>query len=184
MKTNLIAFSGLAGVGKSTAANYLVANHGFTRLSFADPLRDMLKALGLSDADFTQEGKTRPHQLLQGKTPREALQSLGTEWGRNMIGDEIWRDAAIRRAHEIISRGGKVVFDDCRFNNEAEAILSIGGFVVGLCREGIKRAGGHASEAGISPDLISFYIDGDDRASSERAISDLAAIEIIRTCPS
>ncbi len=34
--------------------------------------------------------KAKPCSLLAGKTPRHAMQTLGTEWGRNCIGDGFW----------------------------------------------------------------------------------------------
>ena len=43
----LIAFTGLAGSGKTAAANYLVNNFGFTKISFADPIKKMAMAYGL-----------------------------------------------------------------------------------------------------------------------------------------
>ena len=54
---NLIALTGLAGSGKTTAADYLVKAHGFTRIKFADPLKSMLYTLGLVYEDIEGEGK-------------------------------------------------------------------------------------------------------------------------------
>ena len=42
---NVIGLTGFAEVGKSTVAGYLVKEHGFTRLSFAAPLKKMLRQL-------------------------------------------------------------------------------------------------------------------------------------------
>ncbi len=181
MNFQLIAFSGPAGVGKSTAAQYLVERHGFKRMSFADPLRDMLRALGLTDDDFTQEGKARPHPLLQGKTPRQSLQSLGTEWGRQMIGPEIWKEAAMRRAYHAVQMGQRVVFDDCRFDNEAQAVLNMCGLVIELHRPEVARLNGHASEAGVRPELVSFYLDAYSVEDLHRSIETMLSIDPIKT---
>jgi hypothetical protein len=41
----VIAISGFKSSGKDSAANYLVQNHGFQRVAFADPLKDMVSQL-------------------------------------------------------------------------------------------------------------------------------------------
>ncbi|MDX2187788.1 MAG: hypothetical protein SFV32_12705 [Opitutaceae bacterium] len=174
MKPQLIAFSGPMGVGKTTAAQYLVDNYGYTRMSFADPLREMLRVLGLTDEDFSQEGKRRPHPALSGKTPREALQTLGTEWGRNHIGPDIWCEAAIRRAYHAVQLGQCVVFDDCRFDNEAQAVLRMCGVVIELERPGVARAGvQHASEVGLPPESVSFHLFAPDLSTLRSGLSEL-----------
>jgi hypothetical protein len=99
-------------------------------------------------------------------TPREALQQLGTEWGRRMWPDT-WISLAIRLANEIMScprtrhpsgdftsswaldRVNLVVFSDVRFRNEASAIVDAGGEVWKIVRPvaGLAgMAGAHASE--------------------------------------
>ena len=92
---SLIGFAGRAGAGKTTAACTVCAEFpGYVRLSFASPLRDMLRVLGISDEDMSA-GKESPHPLLCGRSPRFALQHLGTEWGRQMIGPELWVGVAL-----------------------------------------------------------------------------------------
>ena len=53
MKPLLIGLSGKAGSGKDTAAEYLMAMHGFRQVAFADPLRAVVSAVfGVPPADF------------------------------------------------------------------------------------------------------------------------------------
>jgi hypothetical protein len=74
------------------------------------------------------------------------MQSLGTNWGRDMIGPTLWTGLWYATVSDVLDHGGRVVCDDCRFPNEAEVVRNIGGFVVRLeGRGGI--AGGHPSEA-------------------------------------
>ncbi len=62
MKT-IIAFCGLAGSGKDTAANYLVEEHGFKKASFAAPLKQMVKiAFGFSDEQLYGPSSKREEQ--------------------------------------------------------------------------------------------------------------------------
>lgn len=145
----LVALTGLAGCGKSTAADYLIRAHGFVRVKFSGPLKDMLRAIGLTDRHIEGDLKEEPCALLCGQTPRYAMQTLGTEWGRDTIDPALWQHLWHERAADVLDQGGRVVVDDCRFPNEAGAVRALGGTVVLL--EG--RATGiatssHSSEAG------------------------------------
>lgn len=156
VSSQLIAFTGLATSGKSTAADHLTHRHGHTRLSFAGPIRQMLKCLGLTAEDL-QKFKETPHPLLDGKTPRWAMQSLGTQWGRESISPGLWVNAA-RHWIDVERKAGRpVVFDDCRFDNEARTVRDLGGIVIEITRPGLVR-GTHESERGVSPDLVNFSI--------------------------
>ncbi|WP_414643085.1 deoxynucleotide monophosphate kinase [Agrobacterium radiobacter] len=114
---------------------------------FAGPLKDMLRAIGLSEAQIEGELKEEPCEWLQGATPRHAMQTLGTQWGRACIGPSFWIELWVRRVNLIIAAGGRVVVDDCRFPNEAEEIRALGGVVWRLVGRG-GIAGTHESEAG------------------------------------
>lgn len=140
----LIGFCGYAGSGKSTAAQRLCGRHGFVRHRFAGPLKDMLRALGLSEEQVDGNLKEVPCALLGGKTPRWAAQSLGTEWGREMISPTLWVDAW---AAKVDVSPVPVVCDDVRFPNEVYAVKQRGGIVVRITGRGAKIAtSAHASE--------------------------------------
>ena len=130
IKKILIGLTGKAGSGKSTIAQHLVDRHHFARISLADPIRNGIAAMFpiptncLIDRDL----KEQPHSALCGKSPREAMQSLGTEWGRRMIGDNIWLHVAqhkIDYTRDIETIRG-IVVDDIRFENEADWIRNQG----------------------------------------------------------
>lgn len=157
----VIALTGLAGSGKSTASKYLVEKHGYQLVKFAGPLKDMLRAIGLSEAQIEGELKEEPCEWLQGATPRHAMQTLGTQWGRDCIGAGLWTELWVRRVQLILAAGGRVVVDDCRFPNEADEVRKLGGVVWQLVGRG-GIAGSHESEAGCGePDAVvdnSHYI--------------------------
>jgi hypothetical protein len=158
--TRLIALTGLAGSGKSTVAKHLTANHGYRVEKFAGPLKDMLRGFGLTERHIEGDLKEVPCDLLGGKTPRHAMQTLGTEWGRNLISPTLWVGAWSSRAAT-----GSVVCDDCRFPNEAAAVRALDGIVVRVVRPGLACTGGHASEAhqdGIKPDAVLWNDETDD----------------------
>jgi hypothetical protein len=151
---SVIAFTGPAGAGKSTAAAHLAAGHGYARIRFADPLKAMLRALyhsaGLSEAETERriEGdlKEVADPILRGRTPRQAMQWLGTEWGRMLIAEDFWTELWRLRA----AAHDHVVVEDCRFDNEAATVRSAGGKVVRIdCPWASSASGGkHSSEAG------------------------------------
>lgn len=158
--TRLIALTGLAGAGKSTVAKHLVAAHGYRVEKFAGPLKDMLRGLGLTERHIEGDLKEVPCGLLGGKTPRYAMQTLGTEWGRGLISPSLWADAWSSRA-----AAGRVVCDDCRFPNEADAVRRLGGVIIRVVRPGLASTGGHASEAGqvdVKPNRLLWNDETDD----------------------
>lgn len=143
----VVALTGAAGSGKSTAAEYLIRRHSYERVKFAGPLKDMCRAIGMTESQIEGESKEEPAAMLSGKTPRHAMQTLGTEWGRKCMGEDFWANLWLSRVKAILAFDGRVVVDDCRFPNEAAAVRSLGGVIIKLDGRG-GIAGAHASEAG------------------------------------
>ena len=141
----VVALAGAAGSGKSTAAQHLVDVHGYTRVRFAGPLKAAMQALGFTADDTDGNTKELPHVLLGGKTPRHAMQTLGTEWGRKCIGEDFWVGLWRKAANDVIEAGGRVVVDDCRFPNEAATVRKMGGDIYRIQGRG-GIAGAHESE--------------------------------------
>lgn len=111
----IIGFSGLAGSGKTTAASFLVKNHGFVSMGLADEMKRMVqKVFAFSDDQVwgSSEHRNAPdlryprEQFGSGialyLTPRYALQKLGTEWGRDCYND-IWVDFTLRKAKQLLT---------------------------------------------------------------------------------
>lgn len=144
---DVVAFTGQAGAGKSTATRFLVDDLGYTLVKFAGPLKDMMRAIGLTEDQIEGAFKEKPTAYLCGKTPRRAMQTLGTEWGRKCIGEDFWVGIWAIRVATVLKQGGRVVVDDCRFANEAVAIRKLGGDILEVVGRG-GIAGGHESERG------------------------------------
>jgi hypothetical protein len=144
MRPRLIGLIGYAGSGKTTVSSILCTDFQFQRLRFADTLKRMLLAFGLTPEQVDGCKKEFPCDLLNGGTPRWAMQTLGTEWGRNLIHPDIWVNVAIEnwRKRDI----GNYVFDDVRFENEAHAIREAGGEIWRVRRPGYAEGSTHASE--------------------------------------
>lgn len=139
----LIGLTGPAGCGKDTLADHLCTEHGFARYAFAEPLKRMLRAIGV-DAD-TRATKELPHALF-GASPRRMAQTLGTDWMREMIVSDGW----LRLAAQFVDvAGSNVVITDCRFENEAAFIRARGGVIWHVERPGTRAVEAHKSEAGV-----------------------------------
>lgn len=153
---NLVAFTGPLESGKTTCAKYLVSEFGYTRHRFAGPLKRMLRAIGLSEEQVDGGLKEAPSEILCGKSTRWALQSLGTNWGRELIGEDLWI-----RAWKATLPQGLVVVDDLRFPNEAQTIRSKGGLIVRVVRPGADLDFSHESESHEIPADVTVYNNGD-----------------------
>lgn len=138
----IIGVVGFIGSGKGTAADILVNKHGFTKLSFADAVKDATAAIfgwqrPLLEGD-TEESRifreTKDEfwsaRMEKDFTPRLALQMMGTEAGRNVFHHDLWIYALERK----MTMYSNVVIADVRFPNEIDFIKSKGGFVVRVCR--------------------------------------------------
>jgi hypothetical protein len=161
-RIELIGLSGYARSGKDTVADSLVKNYGYTKKSFADPMKQALLTLdpnidfGESRAYLSQAIKVGWDELKSNSSEiRPLLQKLGTEVGRNMWGEDFWVNAAINS----IPDGSKIVFADVRFPNEADAIKSLGGSVWRVERPGVGPANSHISETALDSYIFNGSID-------------------------
>jgi hypothetical protein len=159
----LVGLCGHAGSGKSAAAQFLAATLGFRLVKLAGPLKDMLRAIGLGDRELEGDRKESQCGLLCGCTPRRAMQTLGTEWGREMIHPAFWLNLWLTRARSALESGGRVVTDDVRTPKEVGMIQETGGVVLCVVRPGVGPAGGHDTERDLSgePGVVVVRNDGD-----------------------
>lgn len=144
----IIGITGLKQSGKDTAAAILVTN-GWKLVKFADGLKEMMKALyrstGMDEVqiELMVDGslKELPNDLLDGKTTRYAMQTLGTEWGRQLISENLWINICKAKCQT-----GNIVISDVRFPNEVQLVKDLDGVVIKLIRSYHTRVDSHASE--------------------------------------
>ncbi len=191
MEVRVIAFMGGIGVGKSTAASIteeLIGSHyRLKRVSFAEPIKKMVEVLGVPRADIDDRTvRERPHPRLAGRSIRWALQTLGTEWGRDMIHQDIWVKTAARDICDFLAwePKGVVVIDDLRFLNEAEAVKRMSGVIVRIVKKfGVEFKGvhGHSSERASDSIRSDIIVENDlDLGQLKKALrSNLRAFDVV-----
>ncbi|HEX9089795.1 MAG TPA: hypothetical protein VF867_20045 [Arthrobacter sp.] len=144
----VIGLSGNISAGKDTVADILVRDHGFTKMSFADPVKEMLRDLDpivgydiyqicsceecepeveelrLSDLYLNGYDDETIKDSPWGDEVRGLWQRLGTEALRTRD-PEFWVNEALEALGRQASE--RVVFTDVRFPNEAQMIYNLAG---------------------------------------------------------
>lgn len=142
-----IALAGPAAVGKTTIATILQHEFGYSRVSFASPIKNLLfQAYGTDHKDarivvFDRTGAAKT------TTIGVLCQMLGTEAIRNNVDQAFWLRCMESQLKETLRPW---VIDDLRFRNEAKWAEYNGFHVVRLAREREPRPDGrdpaHQSE--------------------------------------
>lgn len=164
MKPKIIALTGKKGSGKDTAAKALI-EEGYQVVKFADGLKTMVRSLlyyagfdndaveGLVEGDF----KEQKIPELCNQSARHIMQTLGTEWGRELIGQDLWTSLTEQR----ISRIPYSVVTDMRFPNELSCIKNLGGVTIRITRPALDFEDTHPSEAYIDDLAVDHEIIND-----------------------
>jgi dephospho-CoA kinase len=157
----IIGLSGYAQSGKDSTAELLCLNYGYTRVAFADPMRQALMTINprldsitrVSDMveDYGWDTTKRNPEV------RRLLQVLGTDFGRKMLGDDVWINIALSG----IKSEDKIVISDVRYPNEADAIRKLGGIVWRINRRNHSAVNAHASEHAMDNYMFNYVIYND-----------------------
>jgi len=166
----IIGFHGCKGVGKDTAAQFLIDTYDFNKVAFADPLKEAVAAL----FDMTKEqvdtlkenndvkvaimtevkGSLHAGNIISW---RGFLQRFGTEMGRETFHRDFWVDLWEDHLYKNSMHEDDIVVTDVRFKNEAEKIQHLGGVVVRITRPG-HEPDGHKSEEPLPTIMIDAEI--------------------------
>ena len=131
MRAGVIALLGIPGSGKALVHRRLCDVHGFQRVRFGDPLRDMLRAgFGVHVEDEDGRPLTQPVPHLNDYRPFHLMEKLG-DWCRRRVSGDLLAREWLRRVSRL---DGLIVADDIHEEVEAAAVRSIGGLVVRVTR--------------------------------------------------
>ncbi len=161
---NLIGITGYARHGKDSVAAVLKEEMGFEQYMLATQMKQALYIL--NPLVQTGVGVVRVAELvdLEGwegakRVPevRLMLQRLGTNVGRNLLGEDTWIDALTKSIKGFYASERRMVISDVRFSNEAAWIRRMRGEVWKVIRinpDGSDFDNGvgidHESERGIA----------------------------------
>ena len=149
----IIGLTGYAQSGKDTVAKVLVEQHGFTRIAFADKIREFLYETNPMfdsiageprfvkervDRDGWEEAKKSPHI-------RRLLQTSGVA-ARKLFGDNFWVHEAMKTMLTDPRPDMNYVITDVRFLNEADMIKANNGQIWRIRRLGVDPVNSHVSE--------------------------------------
>lgn len=169
-KEILIGLTGPAGCGKDTVALLCNRHGGFFRYSMAGPLKRGIETM-FNLKPSIWEDRILKETDLPGieRSPRYLAQTLGTEWGRQLVHPDVWLLLMMKSWEAVrLSACPRMVISDIRFDNEAKKVLDLGGTVWKVVRE-TNPVEDHVSERGVSPNLIT------GRIMNNKSLDDLEA---------
>lgn len=151
MKTKIIGIAGLAGSGKDTVGEAIVAFGKFERENweikkFATELKRIASILtGYKIQDFeSQEFKNAKLGPEWGDmTVRDMLQKIGTEAMRDNLHPDVWVNALF----STYGYNSRWIITDVRFPNEVERIKQHNGTLIKVVRPGVVALDHYSEKA-------------------------------------
>lgn len=167
----LIAFSGLKGSGKDTAASVLINEYGFKKIAFADAVRDLALVIDpIVSFNQVEGGIRRLSDIVdsygwdvakrQFPEVRRLLQRIGTEGGRNFFNEDIWIEILDKDFPDLSFPETRYVVTDCRFDNEVNFVHDKLGDIYWIERPGLV-SDGHESESTEIKDKADYILSND-----------------------
>jgi len=160
----LIGVTGKAGSGKDTVGEILQDKHGFRTLALATPLKQMICCLVDEPVIKWDDRVWRETKLpIFNASPRSMAQTIGTEWGRNILRLDIWYNLALAKISDnSLCMDMNWAITDVRFENEAHRIrLRENGHIIHVHRaesDASQEAKAHTSEIGIRANASDFHV--------------------------
>jgi hypothetical protein len=151
---NIIGITGRKRHGKDTLGDYLVSNYGYTKIGFADALKEGCRHIfGFNDDQLYGNSKEIDDDFWKA-SPRKVLQYVGTDLFRDQLSkilpevkDDIWVKVVEKTILQNPDK--KYVITDVRFNNELEFIKKYNGLTIKVQRDTLTNIDSHISESFI-----------------------------------
>ena len=144
----LIGIIGPKGSGKSTLANIIQQKYNFELMSFASVVKDISSIIFGYDRELL-EGETKESRIwretidkdwskLLNKdiTPRITLQIIGTEFGRKILGQNIWIEVLKNKISK--NKNKNIIISDIRYENEAQFIRDNKGILIRVSKSNLE----------------------------------------------
>ncbi len=169
----LIGLGGKLRSGKDAFADYLVEHHGYVKMGMSDILHQSALAMNpivyVGDRDvFRYADVTEELGYVGAKEEypeyRAFLQRMGTEFGRNIIDEDLWVNLTLNRIFAEIDEGRSVVVTGIRFPNELRMISDAMGRSIWINRPGLvtdESHATHASETGVTAEDFDIVVQND-----------------------
>lgn len=176
----ILGLSGYARSGKDTFADILVDKYDFKKVAFADKLRDCVYALNPYVVSEYSLNTLHLQEVIDhygwngykntpwGEDIRRVIQNMGTEVGRDILGPNIWVDATMNS----LPPEENIVFTDCRFPNEADAVRNSDGALVRISRPGVKPVNAHTSETQLDDYDFDYRVVNDSTVKKLEKLAD------------
>lgn len=155
-KKIIVGFIGPSGCGKDTASDYICEKYGFKKMSFAEPLKKMVKECFILTEEQCYGDKKDMIDERWGCSPREIFQVLGTEFAQYMLPELLpsLKDKVDKRCFwvkHLMERIKKehnhcIVISDVRFKHEVEFLLKENTYLFRIERPNVKETHPHQSE--------------------------------------
>jgi hypothetical protein len=174
--TKIIAFAGVKGSGKNTAAMEIQRIFGEQRSSglvvefaFADPLKNIIHESFDIDNGHADEIKRLNIKPFNGLTLRQVYQRLG-EAIKSRFGQDIWADFAVNRMQEFVDviNPDIIICTDLRYTNEEAHLRKFADdnghdlYIIKMLNTNIVENDQHISETQIHEIKEDFLIKASD----------------------
>ena len=149
----IIGLSGYAGSGKDEVAKTLIEEYGFTRIAFADKIRELVYEMNPL-VGFTADEPCHLRRLVddddwdtakKNHMVRKYLQDLGVG-ARKVFGEQFWVHEAMKTMLNDPRPDMKYVITDVRFFNEADMVKANQGQIWRVERPEVEAVNSHISE--------------------------------------
>lgn len=137
-----ICFAGKMGSGKTTLSNYLIKKYGYTRLSFAESLKNIVNVLNITHSPFITllyvifkyplpiKYYTSFYEILRTtlKLPSDSKNRMKLQYAghkvRELIDENFWVNIVLKKM--LSNKHLHYVIDDVRYPNELDLLKQYG----------------------------------------------------------
>lgn len=168
MEPQLVVIGGYATAGKDAVANILVQELGWYKTYMSYPLERALLTIdpyipcsAISGGYWIRYSELHKDvgydESKKNPEVRRILQTLGTEVGRNMFGEDVWLDLVCVEVADALADRQSVVVTGVRYPNELVRFKELGGISLWVERAGVSAVNTHSSDNTLRHDDFDIW---------------------------